>query len=138
MYDKFHKILRIETTTNRISDFKHYNRETGRKKLMKISSSLTDNNRHCRGFNFFDEKDLHVLRSILRGEFNMGGFRNKDLRKFLKLTASQIGRPVKRLRLHGLIKKAGKSYKYYLTSPGKESIIMAQKVKETVPVPAFC
>jgi predicted transcriptional regulator len=184
MYDKFHKILRIETTTNNISDFKHYrevvhrdgtksnqtaslkkniyslgdlaqllaaankrylefisafdNREVGRKKLMKVSSSVTENNRHYRGFNFFDEKDLHILLSILRGEFNISGFRNKDLRYFLKLTASQISRLVKRLRIHGLIKKVGNSYKYYLTALGKETIVMAQKIKEIVLVPTYC
>ena len=184
MYDKFHKILRIETTANNISDFKHYrevvhrdgtksnqtaslkkniyslshlsqllaaankrylefisafdNKEVGRKKLIQVSSSKTRNNRLYKGFNFFDEKDLHILLTVLRGEFNICGFRNKDLRHFLKLTASQISRLVKRLRIHGLIKKAGKSYKYYLTATGKEAIIMAQKIKEIVLVPAFC
>jgi predicted transcriptional regulator len=184
MYDKFHKMLRIETTTNNISDFKHYrevvhrdgttsnqlaslkkgiyslgdlsgllgaankryldfisafdNKEVGRKKLMKVASSVTENNRNHKGFNFFDEKDLHVLLTLLRGEFNISGFRNKDLKKFLKLTASQISRLIKRLRTHGLIKKVGKSYKYYLTVLGKETIIMAQKLKEIVMIPAYC
>ena len=184
MYDKFHKILRIETTTNNISDFKHYrevvhrdgtksnkqasmkksiyslgdlskllmssnkrylefisafdNKEVGRKKLMKVSSSVTKNNRNYKGFNFFDEKDLYLLLTILRGEFNISGFRNKDLRKFLKWNPAQISRLLKRLHIHGLIKKIGKSYKYYLTALGKETILMAQKLKEIVIVPAYC
>jgi hypothetical protein len=184
MYDKFHKILRIETTTNNISDFKHYrevvhrdgtksnkiaalkkniyslgdlsgllgaankrylefisafdNKEVGRKKLKKVSSSITENNRNYKGFNLFDEKDLLVFLTVLRGEFNICGFRNKDLRLFLNLTASQISRLIKRLRIHGLIKKIGKSYKYYLTTLGKETIIMAQNLKEIVMIPAYC
>jgi DNA-binding MarR family transcriptional regulator len=114
------------------------NREVGRKKLMRVSSSKTENNRNCKGFNFFDKKDLTVLLAVLRGEFNIGGFRNKDLRKFFKLKPSQISRLVKRLRIHGLIKKVGKSYKYYLTALGKETIIMAQRLKEIVIIPAYC
>lgn len=105
---------------------------------MKVASSVTANNRNHKGFNFFDEKDLHVLLTLLRGEFNISGFRNKDLKKFLQLTVSQISRLIKRLRIHGLIKKVGKSYKYYLTVLGKETIIMAQKLKEIVIIPAYC
>jgi hypothetical protein len=40
--------------------------------------------------------------------------------------------------VHGLIKKAAGAYKYYLTKLGKETIIMSQKIKELVMVPAFC
>ena len=176
--------MRIETTTtNNISDFKHYrevvhrdgtksnqlaslkkgfyslgdlsgllraankrylefisafdNKEVGRKKLMKVSSSVTENNRNYKGLNLFDKKDLLVLLTLLRGEFYISGFRNKDLRNFLYLTASQISRLVKRLRIHGLIKKVGKSYKYYLTPLGKETIIMALKLKEIVIIHAY-
>jgi hypothetical protein len=38
-----------------------------------------------------------------------------------------------------LIKKAANSYKYYITKiGGKQTIIMAQKNKEQVLVPAYC
>lgn len=40
--------------------------------------------------------------------------------------------------MHGLVKKAKDSYKYYVTKNGKETIIMAQKIKELVLVPAYC
>jgi DNA-binding MarR family transcriptional regulator len=184
MYDKFGKILRIETTTNDISFFKHYrevvhrdgttshemanlkkniyslsflaenlnasnkrylefisafnNREVGRKRLIKITSSKNDNNRNYKGFNFFNDQDLSVLMAILRGEFNINGFRNKALQKLLGYNGSKISRLIKRLKVHGLIKKVAGSYKYYITKIGKETIIMAQKIKEMVLVPAYC
>ena len=79
-----------------------------------------------------------VLLAILRGEFNISGFRNKNMQKLLGFNAGKISRLIKRLRVHGLIKKAANSYKYYITKIGKETIIMAQKIKELVLVPAYC
>ncbi|NCD00380.1 MAG: MarR family transcriptional regulator [Bacteroidia bacterium] len=184
MYDKFSKILRIETTANDISFFKHYrevvhrdgttsyemaalkkniyslgflgdnlkaankrylefisafnNKEVGRKRLEKVTESKTENNRNYKGFNFFSDDDLSVLLSIVRGEFNISGFRNKHLQKQLGFNGSKISRLIKRLRIHGLIKKTADSYKYYITKLGKETIIMAEKIKGLVLVPAYC
>jgi len=183
MYDKFSKILRIETTANDISFFKHYrevvhrdgttsnemarlkkniyslsfladnlkasnkrylefisafnNKEVGRKRMGKISETKTENKRNYKGFNLFSYFDLAILMSILRGEYNISGFRNKHLQKQLGFNGNKISRLIKRLRIHGLIKKATDSYKYYITKLGKETIIMAQKIKELVIVPAF-
>jgi predicted transcriptional regulator len=114
------------------------NKTIGRKRLEKVTESQKVNNRNYKGFNFFSKTDLAVLLAIARGEFNICGFRNKHLKKFLNLTSEQISRLLKRLKIHGLIKKATDSYKYYLTSIGKETIIMAHKIKELVLVPAFC
>lgn len=184
MYDKFSKILRIETTANNISFFKHFrevvhrdgtmshamaplkkniyslsfladnlkasnrrylefisafdNKEVGRKRLENVTSSKSENNRNYKGFNFFSKDDLVVLLAILRGEFNISGFRNKNMQKLLGFNGGKISRLIKRLRIHGLIKKAAGSYKYYLTKIGKETIITAQKIKELVLVPAYC
>lgn len=184
IYDKFSKILRIETTANDISFFQHYrevvhrdgttscemaslkkniyslsfladnlkaankrylefisafdNKEVGRKRLEKVTESKTENKRNYKGFNFFNDDDLLVLLSIVRGEFNISGFRNKHLQKQLGFNGSKISRLIKRLRIHGLIKKAADSYKYYVTKLGKETIIMAEKIKELVLVPAYC
>jgi len=183
MYDKFSKILRIETTCSDISFFKHYrevehrdgtksnemahlkksiysfsflaeilktankryldfiaaldNKEVGRKRLEHVTKSKTENNRNYKGFNFFDKEDLAMLIAIQRGEFNINGFRNKNIKNLLNWNSAKVSRLIKRLRIHGLVKKAGKSYKYYLTKLGKETIIIAQKIKELVLVPAF-
>ncbi|MEI6822898.1 MAG: MarR family transcriptional regulator [Bacteroidota bacterium] len=184
MYDKFSKILRIETTTNDISFFKHYrevvhrdgttsyqiaalkkniyslsflkdnlkaankrylefisafdNKEIGRARIEKITSSKSENNRNYKGFNLFNKDDVAILLTIMRGEFNISGLRNKNLQKLLGFSGNKISRLIKRLRVHGLIKKASDSYKYYITKAGKETIIMAQKIKELVLIPAYC
>jgi len=183
MYDKFSKILRIETTINDVSFFKHYrevvhldrnksmkmahlkknifslpllkdnmdasnqrymdfisafdNKNAGIKRLQKITEFKEINNRNYKGLNFFSKDDLKILMSIIRGEFNISGFRNKDLRRFITFKSNKISRVLKRLWSHGLIEKAGNSYKYYVTKLGKEAIIMAEKIKKLVIIPAF-
>jgi len=184
MYDKFSKILRIETTTNDVSFFKHYrevehrdgttamkyaplkkniysltllsllfkasnrrylefisafeNKEIGRKRLENVTKSKKENNRNYKGFNLFSQEDLTLLLTVLRGEYNIYGFRNKDIRmRIPEFNTGKVSRLFKRLKVFGLIKKAGKTYKYYLTKLGKELIITAEKLKETVLIPAL-
>jgi predicted transcriptional regulator len=48
-----------------------------------------------------------------------------------------VSRLFKRLRVHGLIKSVGKTYKYYVTKLGKEVIFQAEKIKELVLIPAL-
>ena len=110
----------------------------GRKRLERVTEAKTENSRNYKGFNFFNRDDLTVLLAILHGEFNINGFRNKNIQKLLKLSSAKVSRLIKRLTVHGLVKKAADSYKYYLTKLGKETIIMSQKIKELVLVPAFC
>ena len=42
---------------------------------------------------------------------------------------------IKRLRVHGLIKKARRCYKYYLTKFGKHVLALGLKLKELVVIP---
>ena len=44
---------------------------------------------------------------------------------------------MKRLRLHGLIKKVGHTYKYYLTALGKQVTALGSKLKELYIIPAL-
>jgi hypothetical protein len=184
MYDKFSKILRIETTTNDVGFFKHYrevehnngtksmqfaplkkniysltllaklfgasnkrylefvsafdNKEAGRKRLDKVTKPRQEKNRNYKGFNLFCDTDLALLITVLRGEYNISGFRNKDIRSRLPMfNTGKISRLIKRMEVFGLIKKAGKTYKYYLTKLGKELVVTAQRLKETVLIPAL-
>jgi DNA-binding MarR family transcriptional regulator len=112
MYDKFSKILRVETTVNDISFLNiefisaFDSRVAGRKKLESIGRPAMENNRKYKGFNFFSDDDP----AILHGEFNIGGFRNKNMKLLLKMNAAKVSRLIKRLRVHGLIKKVASSY----------------------------
>jgi DNA-binding transcriptional ArsR family regulator len=182
MYDKFRFILRIETTVNNVSFFKHYRQvhhrdgstttrwapmkktihslpalqellsaangrylkfistiatpQVGVEKLHKLAETKIENNHRHKGFNLFSEEDTCLFRSLLQGEFFISGFTNKQLRSYLSdKSASQVTRLLKRLRVHGVIKKIGKRYKYYLTNFGRDTAAMALKLREIVVIP---
>jgi len=184
MYDKQGIALRIETTVNDVSFFKHYRKVVHRdgtvshkiasmrktiyslkdlsevmaacgqrylqflsavddpsnsiKDLNRISRPTRDDNRTYRGFNLFHGDDLDLFRAIIRGEFNINGFRNRDLcRILLGKNPGQISRLIKRLRKHGLIRKVRQTYKYYLTSLGRRVIMIALKLREMVIIPSL-
>ena len=182
MYDKFGRILRIETTVNDVSFFKHYrtvehrdgsqsqkiapikksifslapltellkssnnqyiqfissfdNNVDGVEKLNIITNRVVENNRPYKGFNFFDDDDQRILEAVAAGEFNISGFQNKDLRtKLSEKTSGQVSRILKRLHMHGLIKKIAHSYKYYISKLGRQVILLGMKLKELVIIP---
>ena len=163
LYDKFGLILRIETTVNDPTFFKHYrevehrdgSRETKWASMQKTIYSLpawrelleAANRRYLEflsaiedsrysGFNLFDPGDETLLCSIVRGEFNIRGLQNKTLRHHLpELNSGQVSRLLKRLRTHSLIKKIGRTYKYYVTAFGKEVVATALKLRELVIIP---
>ena len=58
--------------------------KAGTDKLNKISQPAEENDRNYRGFNFFDPQDEKLFESLARGEFNISGFQNKDLRQRLR------------------------------------------------------
>lgn len=182
LYDKFGRILRIETTTNDVSFFKHHRMvehrdgstsfklaslrksiysirplrgllaaanqryldflsdiddpSVGRKQLDKVSKPTKQAGRSYKGFNFFSHSDLALLTVLVRGEHAISGFRNADLRSLLpRYSASQMSRQLKRLRTHGLIKRIGHRYKYYLTKLGRRVVTTALKLRELVVIP---
>ena len=182
MYDKLGLVLRIETTVNDVSFFKHYrtvehrdgtesrklaqmkkgiyslpalqnllaaaNRRylqfisaiddvsLGITKLDQISKTIIKCDRSYKGFNLFTDEDQLLFESIASGEFNISGFQNKHLRGKLEgKNSAQISRLMKRLHVHGLIKKIGCTYKYYVTKFGNQVIAMGLKLKELVIIP---
>jgi hypothetical protein len=107
-------------------------------RLKELTKPVERNNRGYKGINFFAEEDIHIMQIISRGEFNLYGFKNKDIRRhYPQKNSGQISRLLKRLRLFGLIKRAVKSYKYYLTVLGKQVILAAMKIRELVIIPAL-
>jgi hypothetical protein len=108
----------------------------GTDKLNKISQPIEDNDRSYRGFNFFDPQDEALFELLASGQFNISGFQSKDLRRrILGTTTSQISRLMKRLRTHGLVKKIGRTYKYYITGLGKQIITLGLKLKNLYVIP---
>ena len=112
--------------------------EVGVEKLHQLAETQTENDRRYKGFNLFTEEDILLFRSLLRGEFTISGFSNKNLREFLPhKNSGQVSRLLKRLRVHGLIKKVGRRYKYYLTEFGRQVALMALKLREMVIIPGL-
>lgn len=114
-------------------------RGEGARRLDKITTPVTDGNNHrSRGFNLFCETDLQALLAVLHGEHNISGMTNKGLRKLLPHWKSgRISRLLKRLRLHGVIKKIGKTYKYYATATGRRLLIALLKIREHLIIPSL-
>lgn len=184
MYDKYGLVLRIETTVNNVSFFKHLRNvrhrngeesyqmaplkktiyslfdlrkiltqcnaryldfistlddpSSGEKLLKQVSEPKECNGRNYPGFNFFSAEDQHLFEVICRGEFTIQGFRNSRLKRFLPdLSTGQISRRLKRLRVHGLIKRIGRTYKYYLTELGRRVIITGLSLKEFFIIPSL-
>jgi hypothetical protein len=184
IYDKFGSVLRIEVTSNDVSQlkvyrdvpkrdgttvskvanakksiyslhpltqvFKNANRRylefisafddptDGLKKLDKVVEPITVNERTYRGFNFFSKEDARILTAVADGDFTLKGVTNKELRKLLPdKKPSQISRILKRLRTHGIIKKVGKTYHYYLTLLGRQIITAGLAYKNMTLAPCL-
>jgi hypothetical protein len=103
-----------------------------------LAETKVDNNRRYKGSNLFSEEDSSFFRLLVRGEFTISGFANKNRRQLLPhKNSGQITRLLKRLRVHGVIKKVGRRYKYYLTEFGRQVALMALKLREMVVIPAL-
>ena len=105
--------------------------------VYKIARPVRKNNRSYRGFNLFCGIDLSVFLAVVRGEFTISGFRNRDLQPLLAQTGQQVSRLLTRLRLHGLIKKVARRHKYYMTSLGKRVIACALRFMSECIVPTL-
>jgi hypothetical protein len=110
----------------------------GVKHLDHVSRPVQEGTRNYRGFNPLYGQDRALFETLARGEFNISGFHNRDLRRCLPdLSGPQACRILKRLRTHGLVKKIGRTYKYYLTRLGRRLIAAALSVREFVLIPAL-
>jgi hypothetical protein len=109
---------------------------SGVDKLNKITKTVHEGARSYRGFNFFDPDDEALFVALARGEFTISGLHNNALRaRFPQYNSGQMSRILRRLRTHGLIKKASHCYKYYLTGLGKRVVALGLKLKELVIIP---
>jgi hypothetical protein len=112
------------------------NPNAGLKAIDKMAKSVRQKGRPFRGFNLFLEDDYRLFLTVARGEWAISGFRAADLRTHLRnLSPSRSSYLLKRLRTHGLIKKVGHRYKYYLTTFGRRIIATALYVREFVVIP---
>lgn len=108
----------------------------GIKKLDSVTEDVIENERKYKGFNFFNKSDEEILMAISDCKYSIHGLSNKELRKILiSKTSGQISRILKRLHLHGLIKKVKRTYKYHLTFLAKQVIIAGFKFRNMSLIP---
>jgi len=111
---------------------------TGLRSLEKISMPVHDGDRTYRGFNLFHGADLDLFRAITRGQFTISGFQARNLGPLIpNVSPGQLSRMLKRLRTHGLVKKIGRRYKYYLTTLGRTVATAGLKLRELVIIPTL-
>ena len=184
LYDKQGLVLRIETTVNDVSFFRHHRTvehrdRTSEAKLApmqktiyslpplrellaaanrrylaflsdlagpaagvaqaeRLGEPVRHEERSYRGFNLFSREDLELFITLARGEWQISGFRNSALRRVLSdRSGPQVSRLLKRLHLHGLIRKVGHTYKYYLTETGRRVVLTALKLRQLVVIPSL-
>jgi hypothetical protein len=115
------------------------NPDAGLKDIDKMSGPARDQGRSFRGFNLFQKQDYRLFLTLGRGEWSISGFRAADLRAYMPdLSPSQSSYLLKRLRTHGLIKKVGHRYKYYLTKFGRRVLAASLKIREYFVLSALC
>jgi hypothetical protein len=103
-----------------------------------LAAPRRQDERSYRGFNLFSADDLALFTALARGEWHISGLRNRSLRRVLPhYTGAQLSRVLKRLHVHGLIKKVGHTYKYYLTHVGQRVVLTALKLRELVVIPSL-
>lgn len=183
VYDKFARVLRVETTVNDLSFFKHHRKvehkdgqstrelaplkksiyslidlreillgcnqrylaflstlddpSAGERDLQRLSQPRVGRDPTVKGLNFFSATDQALLRTLQHGEFNIHGWRRRDLVAKLDITPSAMSRQLKRLHLLGLIKKVTHTYRYYLTRLGRAAIAAACSLTRFNIVPAL-
>lgn len=90
----------------------------------------------------FEPHDHLLLKAVNRGEFAILGFRNRDLQSLLyaagpknkaeqRRRSAAIGRQLRMLRAHGLIRKRPRSHRYDVTKRGRQilnAILLAHQI----------
>jgi hypothetical protein len=81
----------------------------------------------------FSAQDRAWLEAVNRAEFTLNGFRNGDLQKLLfgqaascpkerQRRSARVGRKLRLLRAHGLIRKVPRAHRYHVTPYGRKAI----------------
>jgi hypothetical protein len=184
MYDKFRRVLRLESTVNDVSFFKHHRKvehqdghatravapvkktiyslidlreilagcnrryleflsalddtAAGARDLVRLSEAKPDGERTLQGLNFFNRTEQALRRALQRPEFNLRGLRRADRKAYVaELTPATLSRQLRRLRALGVIKRAARTYRYYLTRLGRAAIAAACSLTQFHIVPAL-
>jgi hypothetical protein len=102
--------------------------------------------RRHRGLRPFDPEEVRLLEIVSRGEYEIAGFRNRDVRMAWfgetsgapeeaatqrRRQAACVSRKLALLRAHGLIKKIPRTHRYLLTAEGRVAIAALLAARKT-------
>ena len=107
--------------------------ESVRELAAHVTRPVTYHGRRVRGLRPWQADDLALLRAVNEGDHVLNGFRNRDLRARLypKPTAdpkeqrrrsARVGRLLRLLRAHGIIKRISKTHRYQPTVFGRKAL----------------
>jgi len=91
---------------------------------------ITHEGRRYRALNPFHQADAVLLRALSRGEWTIAGLRNRDLQPLLytseprdktaaRRRSAAVGRKLRLLRAHGLLRKLPHTHRYLVTESGR-------------------
>ena len=97
--------------------------------LEKISQPVTSHGHRSRGLHPLVGDDARLAEYLLRGEFAINGFRNRDLRALLfpatndpgqiRRNSARVGRLLRLFRDHGLIYRVRGTHRYQISKQGR-------------------
>ena len=79
--------------------------------------------------------DLIVILDDATSEIYYAQLVEEESTRTVMAACAKSSRLLKRLRTHGLVKKVGHTYKYYVTAFGKEVVATALKLRKLVVIP---
>ncbi len=97
-----------------------------------VSAPIEWEGRRARGLTPLTGADARLATILLRGEFSINGFRNREVRQLmfpgtpnateLRRQSGQVTRLLRLFRAHGLIQKIKGTHRYQLTSHGRRTL----------------
>lgn len=110
----------------------------GVKKLDQLTQTQVDKQHRYKGFHLLSEEDSSLFQLLLSGDFVIHGITNQRLRTRLPgKSVTQISHLLKRLRVHGLLTKVNRAYRYYLSDFGRQVAALVLTLRTTVIIPAL-
>ncbi len=108
------------------------------KEIQDICRRKTEKGKIFTGFNVWEKDTLQLFQTISDGRYLLSGFTNKAVRQSIYPTSyndkkirNKMTRLLKKLRVHGLVRKVPHSHRYHMSDKGRRIINSLIEVNET-------
>jgi hypothetical protein len=111
---------------------------TGVRALGRLTKRRDVDGKTVKGINFFELGDSALLHALRSPRVNIAGIRRADLLPNLAMfSPTRLSRQLRRLRDIGVIKRVTGTYRYYLTKAGRAATAAAQRLTQSIIIPAM-